>query len=131
MRAKTAYKCLLKVYTRSIVLGVWPIQIWQEVNHSNVCRAILMFWLTLGRFFSLFLGTFTVGFEYSWFIVNVIKFYFMAYLCETSNRRSNPCSNPLMRFNIGIFYILFYFIADLSKFSEHFKVLVFTIQTIF
>ena len=37
--------------------------------------------------FALFLGAFIVDFEYSLFIVNVIKCYLMAYLCGTRNRR--------------------------------------------
>ena len=45
----SSHKCLFKVYTRSIALGVGAVQIWQHVYHSNVCHVVLKFWLTLGR----------------------------------------------------------------------------------
>ena len=41
------------------------------------------------------------------------------------------CSKSLMRFNSHIFYILFYFTAALSKFSQCFKVFIFNIDIIF
>ena len=43
--------------------------------------------VNFGQVFAPFLGAFIVAFEHSWFIVNVIKCYLMAYLCGTPNRR--------------------------------------------
>ena len=59
-----------------------PVHIWQQTYHSYVFHVVLMFWLTLGRIFALFLDAF-VDFDYSLFIVNVIKYYLMPYLCGT------------------------------------------------
>ena len=55
MNVKPARKCLFNVYTRSIALGVVPVQIWQQGYHSNVCHVILRFWLVLGRSLHYFL----------------------------------------------------------------------------
>ena len=51
----SAHKCLFKVYTRSIALGVGPVQFWQQGYHNNVCHVVLRFWLTLGRSLHYFL----------------------------------------------------------------------------
>ena len=42
--------------------------------------------LNFGDVFALFLKVFIFDFEYSLFILNVIKSYLMAYLCGTPNR---------------------------------------------
>ena len=42
--------------------------------------------VNFGQVFVLFLGAFIFDFEYSLFIVNVIKCCYMAYFCGTSNR---------------------------------------------
>ena len=45
----TLTRQLFKVCTRSIALGVGPVQIWQHGYHSNVYHVVLRFWLPLGR----------------------------------------------------------------------------------
>ena len=56
--------------------------------------------VNFGQVFSLFLGAFIVYFEYSLFIANVIKYYLMAYLCGTTNRRCfhGSCCKTLVRY---------------------------------
>ena len=68
---------------RIIVIGVGPVQIWQQGYHNNVFHVVRGF----GQVFALFLGGFIVDFEYSLFIVNVIKGYFMTCLCRKPSRR--------------------------------------------
>ena len=67
-----------------------PVHIWQQTYYSYVFHVVLMFWLTLGRIFALFFDAF-VDFEYSLFIVNVIKCYHMAYLCGTPSIYESSC----------------------------------------
>ena len=80
MKVNSAWKCFFKIYTRSIALGVGPVQIWQQGYHSNACHFILMFRLTLGRPFHYFLVLSLLNLRIYFFIVNVIKYYLMAYL---------------------------------------------------
>ena len=76
---------LYKVYTRRYCIGCGPVQIWQQEYHNNFrCFEVLV---NFGQVFALFFGAFIVDFDYSLFIVNVIKCYLMAYLCGTPNRR--------------------------------------------
>ena len=49
MSVNCAHKCLFKVYTRSIALGVGPVQTWQQGYHNNVWHIVLRFRLSLGR----------------------------------------------------------------------------------
>ena len=85
MNVNSAHKCLFKVYTRSIALGVRPVQIWQQGYHNNVCHGHFEVMVNFGQVFELFLGVSFADFEYSLFIWNVIKCYLMAYLCGTPN----------------------------------------------
>ena len=55
MNVNSAHKCLFKVYTRSMALGVGPFQISQQGYHSNVCHVVLRFRLTLCRSLQYFL----------------------------------------------------------------------------
>ena len=57
-----------------MLLDVSTVHIWQHRCHNDVFHVVLMFWLTLGRIFALFLNAF-VDFEYSLFSENVIKCY--------------------------------------------------------
>ena len=61
----------------------------------------------------------------SCYVDEILNFYyFIAILL------GKTCSMSLMTFNNRIFYILFYSGATLSKFSQFFKVLMFTIKTV-
>ena len=55
LNVNSALKCLFKVYTRTIGLGVGSVQIWQQAHHNNVCHVVLRFWLTLDRSLHYFL----------------------------------------------------------------------------
>ena len=75
--------------------------------------------------FSLFLAAFIVDFEYSLFIVNFIKCYLVAYLCEIPSRRNiygiccetlvRNCANILHRYLSISFFddVIFYFFTVL------------------
>ena len=55
LNVSSVHKCLLKVYTTSIVLSMGPAQVWQQKYYKNVCHAVLTFCLTQGRPFHFFL----------------------------------------------------------------------------
>ena len=51
-----------------------------KFGKTSCCFEVLV---NFEEVFALFLGAFIVDFEYSLFMVNVIKCYLMAYLCGT------------------------------------------------
>ena len=66
------------------------VQIWQQGYLPQQCLSCGLEGLVkFGQVFALFLGAFIADFEYSLFIVNVIKCYLLPYLCGTQNRCHN------------------------------------------
>ena len=55
---------------------------WELSKYDNrdAKKISVMSFSDFGKVFALFLGAFIVDFEYSLFIVNVIKYYLIAYL---------------------------------------------------
>ena len=49
LSVNSAHKCLFKVYTRTIALGVEPVQIWKRCYHIKVCNIVLRFSVILSR----------------------------------------------------------------------------------
>ena len=78
---------LYKVYTRKYCIGcgTCPNLATGIPQQFPSCRFGVL--VNFGQVFALFFGAFIVDFDYSLFIVNVIKCYLMAYLCGTPNRR--------------------------------------------
>ena len=116
INVNSSNKCLFKLYTRSITLGVGPVQIWQQGYHNKVCHVVLRFYLTLGKSLYYFL-VLIVDFEYSLFVVNVNKCYLMVCLCRTPNRRYvfGSCCKTLQKIWKNTSFQLFNVINEIKK----------------
>ena len=89
------------VYTRSIALGVQPVQIWQQGYHNNVSR--------FGQVFTLFLGIFVA--DYCWILFVYFechKCYLVAYFCRTPTRchMYGNCSKTLVCNGVNDYLLL-------------------------
>ena len=87
MNVNSTNKCLFKVYARGIALCVEPFQVLTTGTRQQCLSCILEILVNFRLVLAPFLCVFIAEFKFSLFTVYVIKYYFVAYLCVTPNRR--------------------------------------------
>ena len=122
MNVNSAHKCLFKVYTRSITLGVGPVQIWEQGYQNNVFNVVLRVWLTLTRSLHYFLVLLLLTFNILCLLRMSLNATLWHIFVEQQDRRYiyGNCCKALVIYLLGylsiicygdIIFIFIYFIA--------------------